>query len=66
MDRDTWITAARMVALHGADAFSVVESMLEEMRGDRVTEDDFKHWCWIARAVLEIIREEPLSAEAIH
>lgn len=55
-----------MVQLHGANAFSVVEAMMEKMRGDRVAEDDFRHWCWIARAILEITREEPTDAEAVH
>jgi hypothetical protein len=65
MERRAWITAARMVQEHGADAFKAVESKLEKMRRDGVDEDNFRRWCWVARAVLEIIRE-PYEAEAIH
>jgi hypothetical protein len=66
MDRDTWITAVWMVQQHGIGAYKVVESNLEKMRRDGVTEDQFRHWCWVARAVLEIIRLEPSDAEAVH
>ena len=65
MERRAWITAARMVQKHGADAAKVIESKLEKMRRDGVDEDNFRRWCWVARAVLEIIRE-PYEAEAIH
>ncbi len=66
MDRDTWLTAALMVEKHGADAFDIIESKLEKMQRDGVDEDYFQHWCWIARAVLEITRLEPSGAEAVH
>jgi hypothetical protein len=66
MDRETWLTAALMVQKHGASAFDVIESRLERMRRDSVDEDYFRHWCWIARAVLEITRLEPSDAETIH
>jgi hypothetical protein len=65
MERRAWITAARMVQKHGADAAKVIESKLEKMRRDGVDEDHFRRWCWIARAVVEIIRE-PNEAEAVH
>jgi hypothetical protein len=65
MERRAWITAARMVQKHGADAAKVIESKLEKMRRDGVDEDHFRRWCWIARAIVEIIRE-PNQAEAVH
>jgi hypothetical protein len=65
MDRDTWMMAAWIVQQYGSDAVGVVGSKLEKMKQDRVAEDDFRHWCWIARAVIEIIRE-PRRAEAVH
>jgi hypothetical protein len=65
MERRAWITAARMVQKHGADAAKVIESKLEKMRRDGVDEDHFRRWCWIARAIVEIIRE-PNEAEAVH
>jgi hypothetical protein len=65
MERRAWITAARMVQTHGADAAKVIESKLEKMRRDGVDEDHFRRWCWIARAIVEIIRE-PNEAEAVH
>ncbi len=66
MDRSTWLTAALMVEKYGAEAFDIVESKLKKMRRDGVDEDYFRHWCWIARAVLEIARLEPSGAEAVH
>lgn len=65
MERRAWITAARMVQKHGADAAKVIQSKLEKMRRDGVDEDHFRRWCWIARAIVEIIRE-PNEAEAVH
>jgi hypothetical protein len=65
MERRAWITAARMVQKHGADVAKVIESKLEKMRRDGVDEDHFRRWCWIARAIVEIIRE-PNEAEAVH
>jgi hypothetical protein len=65
MERRAWITAARTVQKHGADAAKVIESKLEKMRRDGVDEDHFRRWCWIARAIVEIIRE-PNEAEAVH
>jgi hypothetical protein len=65
MERRAWITAARMVQKHGADAAKVIESKLEKMRRDGVDENHFRRWCWIARAIVEIIRE-PNEAEAVH
>jgi hypothetical protein len=65
MERRAWITAARMVQKHGAEAAKVIESKLEKMRRDGVDEDHFRRWCWIARAIVEIIRE-PNEAEAVH
>ena len=66
MDRDTWLTAAPTVRKHGASAFNIVESKLEKMRLDGVDEDYFRHWCWIARPVLEISRLEPGASETVH
>jgi hypothetical protein len=65
MDRDTWMMAAWMVQQHGADAPSVVELKLEKMKRDRVAEDHFRRWCWVARAIIEIIRK-PKRAEAVN
>ena len=65
MERKAWITAARMVQKHGVSAVKVIESKLEKMRRDGVDEDHFRRWCWVARAVIEIIRE-PYDAEAVH
>ena len=66
MDRDAWIMAAWMVAKHGADAFRTVEAKLGKMQRDGVDEEQYMHWCWIARAVLEISRAEPCATDAIH
>jgi hypothetical protein len=66
MERGAWLTAAWMVQKHGADAWKVVASKLEKMKRDGVDEDQFRHWCWVARAVLEITRLEPSEAEAVH
>jgi hypothetical protein len=52
-----------MVQKHGASAFDIVESKLEKMRLDGVDDDYFRHWCWIARAVLEITRLDPRVAD---
>jgi hypothetical protein len=41
MDRDTWMMAAWIVRHHGSDALGVVGSKLEEMKRDRVAQDDF-------------------------
>jgi hypothetical protein len=65
MERKAWITAARMVQKHGVNALSVIESKLEGMRRDGVDEDHFRRWCWVARAVIELVRG-PYDAEAIH
>ena len=65
MERDVWVTAAWMVQKHGAGAFKAVETKLKKMRRDGVDEDHFRRWCWVARAVLEIIRE-PEAAELVH
>jgi hypothetical protein len=54
-----------MVQKHGVSAVKVIESKLEKMRRDSVDEEHFRRWCWVARAVLEIIRE-PYDAEAVH
>ena len=66
MDRETWLTPALMVQKHGASAFGIVESKLEKMQRGGVDEDHFRHWCWIARAVLEIMRLDPSAAETVH
>jgi hypothetical protein len=66
VDRDTWLTAALMVQRHGVGAFKAVESKLEKMKRDGVDLDHFRHWCWIARAVLEITRLEPGDTDAVH
>jgi len=66
MDRDAWIMAAWMVQKHGAGAFRAVELKLEKMQRDGVGEDQFRLWCWIARAIIEITRLEPRAAEAVH
>jgi hypothetical protein len=65
MERDAWITAAWVVQRHGAHAFKAVESKMEKIRRDGVDEDHFRRWCWVARAILEIIRQ-PADAEAVH
>jgi hypothetical protein len=65
MERDVWVTAAWMVQKHGAGVFKAVETELKKMRRDGVDEDHFRRWCWVARAVLEIIRE-PEAAEVVH
>jgi hypothetical protein len=57
--------AAWMVQRHGANAFKAIKSKLEKMRRDGVDEDHVRRWCWVARAVIEIIRE-PNDAEAVH
>jgi hypothetical protein len=55
MERDAWTTAAWMVQRHGANAFKAVELKLRNMRRDGVNDDHFRRWCWVARAILEII-----------
>jgi len=65
MERKAWITAARMVQKHGVTAVRVVESKLAQMQRDCADEDHFRRWCWVARAIFEIVRE-PYEAEAIH
>jgi len=65
MDRKAWIMATRVVKQHGAAAARVVELKLDKMQRDGVREDQFRHWCWVGRAVFEILRE-PDGVEAIH
>ena len=66
MNRGIWLIAAWMVHKHGAAAPMAVEARLAEMEREHAEQQKIVLWCEIARATLEIVRDRPISGEAVH